>query len=253
MLLAAADANLLNRAHDRPQSLSLTGRNSCPANSRSFSYHWLRFRLTLPPMPRIKKNAPRPNNPAPLCANDLFALRDFVNKRLSQPSALSDQLDNPLPLAKLIEADPQLYNNAIDLLSAGHSPQAVANATGLPLQTVTAATWFIPDYKAICRTATAKNLAIASLTMSESLAQRSDKLPPDKIAFALSVAIEKSELLSGGVTVRTEKRQVVSREELKRLFEQLPRAKARDVTITDPSPHKKSISQPTPPPDFPPR
>jgi hypothetical protein len=41
----------------------------------------------------------------------------------------------------------------------------------------------------------------------------------------LAVTIDKAQLLSGGVTQRTETRKVVTREELQALFEALPRAK----------------------------
>jgi hypothetical protein len=54
-------------------------------------------------------------------------------------------------------------------------------------------------------------------------------LPVDRVPFALAVSVDKSELPSGGITQRTETRQVVTREELQRLFEQLPRAKVREL------------------------
>ena len=90
-------------------------------------------------------------------------------------------------------------------------------------------THFIPNYRDVCRSSTSKNLALASLRMSEILVESTDRIPADKIAFTLAVATEKAELLSGGVTQRTEVRPVVSREELQRLFEQLPRAKVREL------------------------
>ena len=82
---------------------------------------------------------PKPNNNGQcklqkiprLSANDLCALRDFVNKRLTEPSSLQD--NNPLPLSVLIEQNPGLYRNAVDLLRAGNSVQAVAHATSIPL------------------------------------------------------------------------------------------------------------------------
>jgi len=184
-------------------------------------------------MPRIRKNGspstrePKAEKSPALSANDLCALRDFVNKRLTEPSSLQD--NNPLPLSVLIEQNPGLYRNAVDLLSAGNSVQAVAHATSIPLPTVRAMTHFIPNYRDICRSSTSKNLALASLRMSEILVESTDRIPADRIAFTLAVATEKAELLSGGVTQRTEVRPVVSREELQRLFEQLPRAKVREL------------------------
>jgi hypothetical protein len=69
--------------------------------------------------------------------------------------------------------------------------------------------------------------------MSEMLVESTDRIPADKIAFTLAVATEKAELLSGGVTQRTEVRPVVSREELQKLFDALPRAKAKVVELPD--------------------
>ena len=179
-------------------------------------------------MPKANNNGQsKPQKVPHLCANDLCALRDFVNKRLTEPSSLQD--NNPLPLSVLIEQNPDLYRNAVDLLSAGNSVQAVAHATSIPLQTIRAMTHFIPDYRDVCRSSTSKNLALASLRMSEILVESTDRIPADKIAFTLAVATEKAELLSGGVTQRTEVRPVVSREELQKLFEQLPRAKVREL------------------------
>jgi hypothetical protein len=96
-------------------------------------------------------------------------------------------------------------------------------------------THFIPNYREVCRSGTSKNLALASLRMSEILVESTDRIPADKIAFTLAVATEKAELLSGGITQRTETRQVVTREELQRLFEQLPRAKVRELPDSDSS------------------
>jgi len=180
------------------------------------------------PMPKPNSNGQsKPQKVPRLTATDLCALRDFVNKRLSEPSSLQD--NNPLPLSVLIDQNPDLYRNAVDLLSAGNSVQAVAHATSIPLQTIRAMTHFIPNYRDVCRSSTSKNLALATLRMSEILVESADRIPADKIAFTLAVATEKAELLSGGVTQRTEIRPVVSREELQRLFEQLPRAKAREL------------------------
>jgi hypothetical protein len=48
--------------------------------------------------------------------------------------------------------------------------------------------WFVPDYPIICKNATAKNLALANLRMSEIPAEHTDKLPIDRVPFALAVA-----------------------------------------------------------------
>jgi hypothetical protein len=187
------------------------------------------------PMPKPNRNGQsKPKKVPRLTANDLCALRDFVNKRFTEPSSLQD--NNPLPLSVLIEQNPDLYRNAVDLLSAGNSVQAVAHASSIPLQTIRAMTYFIPDYRLIVREATARNLSQSSLRMSEVLLERADKMPIDRVPFALAVSTEKAELLSGGVTARSETRQIVTREELQKLFDALPRAKGKVVQLPDPTP-----------------
>jgi len=56
--------------------------------------------------------------------------------------------------------------------------------------------WFVPDYPIICKNATAKNLALANLRMSEIPAEHTDKLPIDRVPFALAVAQNSSRFLS---------------------------------------------------------
>jgi hypothetical protein len=185
------------------------------------------------PMPRIaKKGAQVPSQKKALSYADVAVLRDFVNRRLAEPPA--PQNPSAPSLSDFIEQNPDAYRSVVDLLCQGHSIQNVSNSTGVDAVIVKAASWFVPDYRQICKNATARNLALANLRMSEILAERTDSLPVDRVPFALAVSVEKSELLSGGITQRTETRQIVSREELQRLFEQLPKATViQDVKISD--------------------
>ena len=75
------------------------------------------------------------------------------------------------------------------------------------------------------------NLLEASQIMSERLAREAPSIPTDKLPNALAAVIDKAQLLSGGVTQRTETKRVVTQEELQALFDALPRAK----TIEDKS------------------
>ena len=167
---------------------------------------------------------------------DLATLREFVNKRLAEPPA--PQNPGAPTLSDLIEQKPDAYRAVVDLLSQGQSIQAVSASTGVDFAVVKAASWFVPDYRIVCKNATARNLALANLRMSEILAEHTDKLPIDRVPFAMAVGIEKGELLSGGITQRTETRQVISREELQRIFESLPRAKARELPTSSDSAQK---------------
>jgi hypothetical protein len=97
-------------------------------------------------------------------------------------------------------------------------------------------THFMPDYRLIVREATARNLSQSSLRMSEVLLEHADKMPIDRVPFALAVTVEKSELLGGAATSRIEHRKVVTQEELQAMFDALPRAKAQVVQLPDSSP-----------------
>lgn len=183
-------------------------------------------------MPKAKLNGQAPaqkskqEKPPRLGPDDTLALRDFVTRALSQPPTGAQ---NPPSIAELIEADPDSYRNAVELLSQGLSPKAVSIATGIPVETARCMSHFIPDYRIVVRDATARNLAQSSLRMSEILVDRADQMPIDRIPFALAVTTEKSELLSGGVTARTEHRKVVTPEELQAMFDALPKANASVV------------------------
>jgi hypothetical protein len=94
-----------------------------------FSYHFFSRARYTAPVPKPNNNRQSKLQKVPrLSASDLCALRDFVNKRLTEPSSLQD--NNPLPLSVLIDQNPDLYRNAVDLLSAGNSVQAVAQSQG---------------------------------------------------------------------------------------------------------------------------
>jgi len=189
------------------------------------------------PMPRMAKNgAQDQSQKRTLSYADVATLRDFVTRHLAEPPTPQDT-QGP-SLADLIEQNPDTYRSVVDLLSQGHSIQAVSSVTGVDLAIVKASSWFVPDYRQICKNATARNLALANLRMSEILAERTDSLPVDRVPFALAVSVEKAELLGGGITQRTETRQVISREELQRLFESLPRAKARELPTSSDSAQK---------------
>jgi hypothetical protein len=72
------------------------------------------------------------------------------------------------------------------------------------------------------REAIAANLAEASQVLSERLLETAQDMPVKHLASMLATSIDKMQLLSGGVTARTEVRQITSPEELQRIFDSLP-------------------------------
>jgi hypothetical protein len=189
-------------------------------------------------VPKPKNNgqiaSQKPQKQPRLSADDVFSIRTFVEKNLSSPNESHD----PLPVSQLIEQQPKTYRDALELLAQGHSVPSVANISGLPTQILRCMANFIPNYHATVRFSTSRNLAFANHRLSEILLERSDEMPLDRVPFCLAVSVEKSELLGGGVSARTETRHVVSREELQKLFDSLPRARElpSDVKLLDSSP-----------------
>jgi hypothetical protein len=182
------------------------------------------------PNPASQKNLLLQPKDPPLSYSDSFAIKNFVQNTLAAPP---QALQTHLPLHQLIEQNPSLYAAGVELLSQGLSPTAVSAATSLPLQTTRAISHFIPDYRSVVRSATARNLSQASLRLSEILAEKADQMPLDRIPFALAVTTDKGELLSGGVTARTEHRNIPTPEELQAMFNALPKANA--TVIEDPA------------------
>ena len=158
--------------------------------------------------------------------NGIGKVRKFVEEVLSKRRR---ELPSEIAVEELIDRERELCREAVELLAAGKSAEAVAACTGIAVENVRTLSEFVPDYGVIVRSTTVKNLRAANLRMSEIMAQQADKISADKLAFSMAITAEKSELLSGGLTQRVEHRRVVTREELQALFESLPRAKAKVI------------------------
>jgi hypothetical protein len=158
--------------------------------------------------------------------NGIGKVRKFVEDVLSKRRR---ELPSEIAVEELIDRERELCREAVELLAAGKSAEAVAACTGIAVENVRTLSEFVPDYGVIVRSTTVKNLRAANLRMSEILAEEADQISPDKLAFSMAITAEKSELLSGGLTQRVEHRRVVTREELQALFESLPRAKAKVI------------------------
>lgn len=153
-------------------------------------------------------------------------VRKFVEKTLSERRR---ELPNEIAVEELIARERERCREAVELLASGQSAEAVAARTGIGVEDVRTLSEFVPDYALVMRSTTVRNLRAANLRMSELLARQADQISADKLAFSLAIATEKSELLSGGVTQRSETKRVVTPEELQAMFEALPRANAKVI------------------------
>jgi hypothetical protein len=71
--------------------------------------------------------------------------------------------------------------------------------------------------------------------MAQRLLDAASTMPVNKLPDALSKTLDKYQLLSGGVTVRTEHRNVPTPEDLERMFAALPSAKVIETTDVAPA------------------
>lgn len=115
------------------------------------------------------------------------------------------------------------------LLANGVSPPKIQKLTGVDAEVVRCIRDRNPRLLRNLKEALARNLAEASQIMSEELIASAHKMPPEYLAKSLAQTIDKFQLLSGGVTARTEVRQISSPEELQKLFDSLPEANAKLV------------------------
>ena len=153
-------------------------------------------------------------------------VRKFVEEVLSKRRR---ELPSEIAVEELTSRERELCRESVELLAAGQSVEKVAARTGIGVEDVRTLSEFVHDYALVMRSTTVRNLRAANLRMSELLAGQADQISADKLAFSLAIATEKSELLSGGVTQRSETKRVVTPEELQAMFEALPRAKAKVI------------------------
>lgn len=124
---------------------------------------------------------------------------------------------------------PDQYQQALQMLADGCSPNLVNQFVPIGIDTIRRIRQMHPQSIARIKESILDNLMEASQVMSERLAREAKDLPTQRLPNALATTIDKAQLLSGGVTQRTETRKVVTREELQQLFDALPRAKAKVI------------------------
>lgn len=73
------------------------------------------------------------------------------------------------------------------------------------------------------------NLEQVSLSLSNRLALEGNEIAIDKVAGTLATVVEKLQLLTGGVTSRSEHLNAPKPEEIQAMFESLPKAKAEII------------------------
>lgn len=138
----------------------------------------------------------------------------------------ADPYDIVLRKARIVsERMPEKYQTCLHLLADGCSPHLINLWIGIGEDVIRRIKQMHPQSIAKVKEMVLDNLLEASQVMSERLAREAHSLPTHRLPNALAAVIDKAQLLSGGVTQRTESKRVVTQEEVQALFEALPRAK----------------------------
>jgi predicted thioredoxin/glutaredoxin len=132
-------------------------------------------------------------------------------------------------VATLEKNFPSAYQQILAFLAEGASPAKISEFTTVDAYIIRRIRDGRSDAVEKMKERLVTNLAEASLRLSERMVESADKLKPKEIPQSLAVAIDKHQLLSGGVTARTEHRNVPTPEELQDMFNSLPRANARVI------------------------
>jgi hypothetical protein len=124
---------------------------------------------------------------------------------------------------------PEKYEQILHMLADGYSPALINKYVGVGEEVIRRIRQMHPQSIAKIKEQILDNLMEASQVMSERLAREAKLIETKALPAALAAVIDKAQLLSGGVTQRTETKRVVTREELQQLFDSLPRAAAKVI------------------------
>jgi hypothetical protein len=126
---------------------------------------------------------------------------------------------------------PKAFKQILAFLAQGSSPARISDWTTIDVYLIRRIRDAQPEAVDKMRERIAINLGEGALHLSELLNEKAHKLTPNQIAPALATAVEKYQLMSGGVTQRTEHRNVATPEELLEMFNQLPKARVVESEV----------------------
>jgi hypothetical protein len=155
-------------------------------------------------------------------------------KRLAAPfqgATRIEELRNPQlgqRAQRFYKQHPQMFGRIVMSLMDGIAPAKVARQCKTDVQLVRYLRRMYPEAMAAGRQQIVSNLEEASLTLSQRLVDEAPKIPLQQVAAVLSTVIEKTQLLTGNVTSRTEHINAPTPEDLKAMFDRLPAAKIID-------------------------
>ena len=134
-------------------------------------------------------------------------------------------------LTYFIESDPTGYKDIVDRLASGESVNKISRLTGHQPALIRDIIKAHPGSIDSRRSAIVDRLEEAIHATSERLAEDNDKISINRLADVLTETVKNFQLLRGEATSRTETKPIATPEELKRMFDSLPKAKTVDNDI----------------------
>jgi len=131
---------------------------------------------------------------------------------------------------RLHKDSPEKYAAIVVGLMDGLSPKQLGNSYKVDKDLVRFIRTMHPEAVSAARTQIVLNLEEVSLAMSRRLLDDEHKIGIDKVPGALSTVLDKIQLLTGGVTSRTEHVSAPRPEDLKAMFDALPKAQVTEVS-----------------------
>ena len=125
---------------------------------------------------------------------------------------------------------PVEYARVVRMLMDGVTPLVTARLCNRDVEVVRQMRRLYPEIMAIGRQQIVNNLEEVSLELTHRLLNELHDIPIHQVANTLGTVIEKTLLLTGGATSRTEHINAPKPEELLQMFEALPKAKAQVVS-----------------------
>lgn len=124
---------------------------------------------------------------------------------------------------------PEVYALVVSKLSDGETVAQIVKDTKQPVELIRKIRDLHPDAIAAGKRAADAMIIESYQAATKRLADNIGKVPVGQLPVAAAILHDKAALITGGVTSRTESRQVKSPDELKEFFESLPKAKAIEI------------------------
>ena len=167
--------------------------------------------------------------PLVLSAEESQELAQYAQTRLGAVLEQNEAQESLSQARHLFKTNPALYALCYQTLLSGQPPYVVVDRFKANYDAVCQIRRIYPEVVLAGRRQIVHNLEQVSLNLSNRLATEGSMIAIDKVAGTLATVIEKLQLLTGGVTSRSEHVGAPKPEELKAMFDSLPSANLKAI------------------------